>query len=640
MLVGQLLPRNPGSDRERGPAARGAPGKAAGMNRDTLAGVFCVAAWCALFFGLLSGAGLLALSFYEPPLSWFSLIGVNAHILWIEPAWSLLLNLLVAVGLSCGLLLARRLPKELVAIGVFSFLGFLQLALLTGRLHRLSAVVLAAGMSAVVCRRVLARGDAAMRWAARSLPALAGVWLLALAGCVFTERWQEKRALDGLPPAIERPNVLLIVADTLRADRMSAYGYPRPTTPFFERLAQESTLFSHAVATSSWTLPAHASLFTGLYPYQHGANGEALAEKHVTLAEVLRDRGFLTAAFVANTSFVHRRTGLAQGFARYEDLFGSPLDMAKRTVFGRRLLPRAANALGYFDTLGRKTAEDINRRFLAWLDARGNHARRPFFVFLNYMDTHDPYMPPREFALRFSAQADRLVRREPVFMDTTRPVTASAEQQKLESDAYDSSIAYLDAQLEKLCAALAERKLLDNTLVVITSDHGEALFEHGRFGHGSALHREQIHIPLLFRLPGRVEAGWRDPRAVDITAVPATILALLNVGGPTPGENLAPFGSGADAAETQPAAFSDLDHYRWVFINKPSRDIWVRSLVTPEWHFLRNADGSVELYDWKHDPAELNNLAATPQGEPVVQKFLGELSRHTSQYQVAQKSGR
>jgi arylsulfatase A-like enzyme len=387
-------------------------------------------------------------------------------------------------------------------------------------------------------------------------------------------------------------------------------------------------------------LPAHASLFTGLYPYEHAANGTALAERHTTLAEVLRDHGYRTAAFVANTSLVHRHTRLAQGFLRYEDIFGSPMDMAKRTVFGRRILPRVAHWLNHYNILGRKTAAHVNRDLLAWLDAQQGGARRPFFVFLNYFDVHDPYMPPREFAERFSANAERLMRREPVFMDAAAPVKASAEQAAMESDAYDAAVAYVDAQLEKLFRALEERKLLAETLVVITSDHGEALFEHGDFGHSSSLYREQIHIPLLFRLPGRVPAGLRDTRPADLTTVPATILALAGVGGTFPGRNLVPFGASEPLDHASQVAFSDLDRYLWVFTNKPSGDIWIRSLVTAKWHFLRNVDGSVELYEWKNDPAENRNLAATPEGQTVVQRFLNELSTHMTSKQVARRNNR
>jgi len=585
-------------------------------------------AWFGIAFGLLEGALLLYFCNTAPIMSEMAKLGVNADILWIAPAFDLPLFLLLAIALSIVCAIVPRIPAERVALAGLTLLAAYGLAIAPMRLLPWASQILALGATVAVVRWAAQRMDRVTAFFRRSLPAVAGVWLLAallIGGGARLREWQDARSLPAA--AAGRPNVLLIVLDTVRADRLSLYGYARPTTPFLAKLGVQSVVFTQAVSTSSWTLPAHASLFTGLHPHEHGATEEHLDSAHPTLAETFAAHGYRTAGFTANTIMTQRRTGLDRGFQHYEDLFANFVDAASRTTFGRRLI-RYAPRLGYHDWPGRKSAAAINGSLLHWLDSRGTE--RPFFVFLNYFDAHGPYLPPREFAARFSAQPDALVARRPYdgWGYAGEPVDSAAQQ--MESDAYDASLAYLDAQLAQLFEQLRALGRLDNTLVVITSDHGESIFEHNAFGHSMNLYRENLHIPLLFHWPGRVSAGIRDSRLADLTAVPATVLQLAGIQTAWPSVGLAPFqqqpaGASRPLAEL---ARNSASPKHW-----PNHTGWLKSLVTDRWHLILHQSGRAELFDWQADPQERNDLAR--EGHPAVHELTAELNSRVHGARVA-----
>jgi arylsulfatase A-like enzyme len=585
-------------------------------------------AWFGIVFGMLEGALLLYFCNAAPIMSEMGKHGVNADILWIAPAFDLILFLSLAIALVAACALVRRIPASNAAFACFTLLATYGLALAPMRLLPWASQVLALGVTIAVVRWAAPRMNLVTTFFRRSLPAVAAMWLLAALLIGGGARLREWQAVRSLPPAeANRPNVLLIVLDTVRADRLSLYGYSRSTTPFLDALGEQSAVLTQAVSTSSWTLPAHASLFTGLHPNLHGATEDRLDTRSATLAETFAAHGYRTAGFTANTIMTQRRTGLDRGFQHYEDLFANLTDAASRTTFGRRLL-RFASRFGYHDWPGRKSAAAINGSFFSWLDSRGTD--RPFFAFLNYFEAHGPYLPPREFAARFSAQPDALVARRPYngWAYAGEPVDAAVRE--MESEAYDASLAYLDAQLEQLFAQLRARGLLDSTLVVITSDHGESIFEHGAFGHSMNLYRENLHIPLLFHWPGRVPSGVRDARLTDLTAVPATILDLAGISAPWPTASLAPF-------QQEPPGtvwpLSELARNADAPKHWPNHSGWLKSLVSDRWHLILHQSGRAELFDWQADPQELNDLAR--EGHPAVHELTNELTSRLHGARVA-----
>ena len=306
-----------------------------------------------------------------------------------------------------------------------------------------------------------------------------------------------------------KPNVLVILIDALRADRLGIYGYHRDTSPEIDAFASESIVFSRAYAQSPWTKPSVPTLFTSLYPVQHGVyEGEAhagagrlesdvLSEAYTTLAETFQSSGYDTVAYVHN-AHLDAEGGFAQGFDLYEQ--------------------------------GGLSAEEINQRFLGFLDADRS---RPFFAYLHYLDAHWPFQPEVPFKDRFGKPTEASIfdrenwkgLRERV-NDSTIQLT-DEDRARLQ-DRHDGGVSEIDNQLGQLWTALRERGVLDQTIVLLTSDHGEELLDHGAVGHGGTLFREVIDIPLVLRLPGGADSGSRDQVARLLDVFP-TLTALAGV---------------------------------------------------------------------------------------------------------------
>ena len=281
----------------------------------------------------------------------------------------------------------------------------------------------------------------------------------------------------------------MITLDTTRWDRLGAYGDRAAMTPNLDRLAQEGVLFEQAIAPAPLTLPAHCTLFTGLLPPRHGVRdngGYALGAAHRTLASVLKDQGWRTAAFVA--AFVlDSRWGLDQGFERYHDNF----------ELGRY----RGGSLG---DIARRGSEVVDVA-LPWLE---EHANQPFFAWLHFYDPHAPYDPPEPFRTKFA--------RAP----------------------YAGEIAYTDSQVGRILKWLDTRGLTDRTIVVAVGDHGESLDQHGESLHGLFVYDATTHVPLIVRTPFSGTMGRRVASVVRGEDVMPTILDL--VGGSIPDEHPGP----------------------------------------------------------------------------------------------------
>ncbi len=422
----------------------------------------------------------------------------------------------------------------------------------------------------------------------RSTRGLTLLLALILAACDAGEAEGEQGAAEARSAASaeERPRtqaILLIVLDTLRADHLSLHGYARPTSPRLDDFAQRATVYAQAKATSPWTLPSHASLFTGLYPFEHGArtfdpaaledpdetgNVGCLGAEHLTLAEVLRDAGYATAAIGANEGFLDARFGLDQGFEHYD--------------------------------IRRGRGPELNQRAFLWLVA---HKDEPFFLFLNYMDTHRPY---------------NCVEREG-FPDCGTPKQATALLRELSSMAldqglepppekvarlvqqYDTSIANLDAALGELFDQLDAWGVLERALVIVTSDHGEYLGEHGLFEHSKDVYEEVQHVPLIVHHPG--QDGRRDvDEAISIARIPALVLDHAQ-GNP---ERPASFDRHPQGA----AVLAENYFSRMHDLNKPRGDALRRirrAVYAGSDKLVLTGDSAVELYELEQDPGERTN---------------------------------
>jgi arylsulfatase A-like enzyme len=419
------------------------------------------------------------------------------------------------------------------------------------------------------------------------------------------------------------PNILLVVMDTLRADHVSCYGYPRRTTPRIDQIARESVQFDTAIASSSWTLPSHASILTGLFPSEHGAQRDPLDKRYALLSEVLADRGYRTGAVSANTQLFTRAQGFARGFQHFDDSFFSPADSILRTLYGRQLGKWGGKAIRTDDVPGRRRAWDVTNSALRWIDADRS---RPFFLVLNYMEPHDPHAPPQPWRSKFSKS-----RNPGGLVDSERGRTnprLNAEQQQDEIDAYDGSVALADEQIGRLLSVLDGKGLREKTLVVITSDHGEGLGQHGLQGHGTALYWDMVHVPLILRWPGHVPPAVHVTQPVSQVALAATLLDLAGLQNSIhfPGQSLTATWQSPDAPGTLTESLSELA--KAPYGNNRNVPVFhgaMKSLVQDSWQYIWHEKFGGQLYNWKDDPAEVHDLARTPEGQRLAARFADQL---------------
>jgi arylsulfatase A-like enzyme len=405
--------------------------------------------------------------------------------------------------------------------------------------------------------------------------------------------------------ATPRNNIVLLVMDTVRADHLSCYGYPRPTTPNLSRLAAEGVLFEQAIAPTSWTLPSLASIYTGLLPHQHGATWQhAMALEPMTLAEILRGRGYETAAFNANASFGLAGWGLDQGFGVYADAHTWLRHNLAATFAGQSIyqaLVREFVSFNEFDTLN---AAEVNQQVFAWLQHCSVH---PYFLFINYMDAHSPYLPPAPYDHRFGKVPKSVLRRLTYRMKDgrlSRPFSIRERQDVI--DGYDNSLYFLDEQIARLLGVLRAMPGAGRTFVLVAGDHGEGFGEHGTYDHGWNLNREVLHVPLLINGPG-VPGGRRVTGAVPLQELFPTVLRLAvgNIGDPVDRASLSRFWlpAGRPAADATPV-LSELAYQK-----RDRSRVTTLSLCDGRWHYLLDSAGRAELFDWRTDAGETRNLA-------------------------------
>jgi arylsulfatase A-like enzyme len=571
-------------------------------------------AWLGIAYGLLEGLEFTALGFVPGALAWRS--GNAPRVLWVAPLVYGLAFTIVAALVAMVARVARRIDWAPVLFFVLAAAGGYLGASLQGELFSpWSSALLGVGAATQLTRLFRRHRETWTRAIHRSLPALAmgvaAIALIEVGAARLSEWWQLRRlpALTGQPP-----NVLLLVLDTLRADHVSSYGYHRPTTPHLDRLAAESVVFEHAYSNSSWTLPAHASLMTGRYVFEHRAGEERrpyLDNRFPTLATQLRARGYATGGFVANTFWCGRQTGLNRGFIHYEDFYGSAADAFARTVLGRLLTYSVLPRFGFVDIPGRKSAARVNADLLTWVDGLGG---RPFFAFVNYLDVHGPYLPPAPYHGRFASASAASSSATTIELGAITGATTVPPMPVLQGwiDRYDESLAYLDAQLGVLVDRLRERGLLDRTLLIVTSDHGEAWGEHQLVYHGNSLYLHQIRVPLLVRYPALERNGRRELRPAALDRVPATVGTVLggSLADAFPGESLLKVHA---AADVDGVTVAEVGRRRGVPRDWPTAAGWIKGLQTDRWQLILSQSGRAQLFDLQADPRQEHDLARRAQ---------------------------
>ncbi len=437
-------------------------------------------------------------------------------------------------------------------------------------------------------------------------------------GMPLVRQAAERSSVAALPaPPQGAPNVLLIVLDTVRADHCSLYGYSRPTTPTIDALADRGVVFDWAIAAAPWTLPSHSSMFTGRYCNQLTATWLIpLDSQHPTLAETLAGRGYATGGFVGNIAYCDRDWGVARGFSHYEDYYVRPEVIAFSSSLGQSVL--GGSPRHRFPFVIRNNAATVTRRALRWLDEVGD---RPFFAFLNYYDAHYIYDPEPPYDAMF-ADGDTT----PILRPRGR-VTTDEEMRRF-VDAYDGCLAYIDQHISVLMEGLRSRDLLQNTLIVITSDHGEHFGEHGLIGHSNGVHRPLLRVPLVIVPPGGLDRGQRIAQPVSLRDLAATILAQVDAPAALPGHTLLPApGSADETLAASSAAFSSVRERP----NAPGTAGGAFSLFARGFQLILSGPEDrrrLRLYDTSEDVAEERNLAGTEEGKATAAELLPQLESH------------
>lgn len=401
--------------------------------------------------------------------------------------------------------------------------------------------------------------------------------------------------LASCAPAGPKTSVVIIIMDTARQDRLACYGHFRDNTPNLDELARESTVFRSAYSVSSWTAPAHASLFTGLYPAAHGCTQEnwTMGEDLVTLAEVLRHNGYQTYGITENPT-ISASFGFGQGFDSYQEVW-RPRDYGEENP-------------AYY----------LFEGVLAGLDRQ-----KPFFLFINFIEPHAPYDSSHEFIDAYVEDPTSGPNGNDGKEFYLGKVTFSEADFRHMKALYDAEILYTDHQIGRIMERLKSEGLWEETIFIVTSDHGENIGEHGHMEHYFSLHQTTVKIPLMIRYPAFFRPGTEDVEPTQITDIFPTLMNLLGL---DPGE-----AHGADLLE--PGARSNrpvLCEFYWpsqalhaygedgddMAMNRWKRHL--KAVIYGSDKLIWASDGDHEFYDLTEDPEERHNLIASPDAAPKV----------------------
>ena len=625
------------------------------------------AAAAVLSVGLVGG---LAMGVVESTFHKRSLLDHGAVWLWIESlSFSVVTHVAFCLGVCAAACLVggltiravkrldgRRAPGALAFAGLFvgeALMTAWGIALMAGSdlpvglaglawaaLAWLGALALVVPVCRWLSRRLLGR---LLATATRVAVWPAGVAAVIAVAVLVSDRRQPQPA-DGFWPVsaaqgttrpIDRPpNIVLVVCDALRADRLGCYGYTRPTSPHIDAFAADAAVFERAVSPAPWTIPAHASIFTGLYPSQHGARFGLtrlwLDDDFVTLAEALRERGYETIGLSSNP-IVSPVTNLTQGI----DRFVSPIEYGYswgathlaffRQVFGKMGVLGPIVARWFAADPGGHATTALAETYL-----RGRDPSRPLFLFVNLMETHDPYEPMDAYRRCF-VQPDEVVRSYQLDQNgrTTwqyalagKPVYSPSDIGIL-SDLYDARVRELDDHFADLMRILADVVDLDHTVIVLTSDHGENLGERGLLGHQFCIYNTLLHVPLIVRYPGAIRRQ-RTGRLVQTCDLFPTLLGWAGAGATQTGKVMArPLMPDAPATSTSAGRSAYAEYLFWpasplemLQRMDPSFDgsrwrVAYRAVFHDRWKLILGSGRRFELYDLTADPSESRNVVAS-----------------------------
>ncbi|QDU83212.1 Arylsulfatase [Planctomycetes bacterium Pla163] len=422
----------------------------------------------------------------------------------------------------------------------------------------------------------------------------------ALACALFAAACSDGAAPESADSSAAAPkNVLMVVVDTLRADRLGCYGAERDTSPNIDELAARGTRFARTQTVAPWTMPSIATLFTGLFPSAHGVVDatRALPTEAVTLAETFAAAGYSTGGVVSHT-IIGEVTGYDQGFEYFDE----------------------TNARGH-EWVSTASVTDLAEEMLVEFAERD----QPFFLFVHYFDPHYEYLPHDEFDFA-SAGSGRLDGSQSIGALRRMMADFTPDELAYLRDVYDEEIAHTDAGIGVLLAALDEAGATDDTVVLLTADHGEEFVEHGWLGHTRSLYQQVLDVPLVVVAPGSGPSGHVVDTPVSTVAVAPTVLELAGVAGPNgmQGASLAPFVRGESGGDSTPVltevAFLPLRPDGFV------RRAFGQSILSGDLKLVRDEDaGTVVLYDLGTDPGERDDVAdARPDRRDAL---LAELER-------------
>lgn len=410
------------------------------------------------------------------------------------------------------------------------------------------------------------------------------------------------------------PNILVIVIDALRYDHVSYAGYDRQTTPHLDALAQEGTFYTNMYTSAPWTLPSITSLLTGHIPSEHGLSGlnPQLPLEVPSLPEIMRNHGYETFA-ISNNVWFSSFSGLDRGFEGFHNL-SRLFDDDADTVW-KQWLERAYQKYLYIRSDDGVTC--TNRLFLRWLANRATE--QPYCAWLHYMEPHAPYSPPQAWRSRFRHKAlsdEDIISLNCNAIDyVCGLVDRSEEELQALIDLYDSEIAYLDHHIGRLIQSLRSRQLLDDTLLIVTADHGEHIGDNGLMGHQYSLSDRLIHVPFLIRYPGSVQDNEVDTRMFQLTDVFCTLCNLVGAHderGDNANFDLLAGHEGrtwilAEYLDSDPERITQRDATQDV--EKITADL--RAVRDRSHKLVWRSDGSYDFYNLTVDSKEANDISGT-----------------------------
>lgn len=574
-------------------------------------------------------------------------VGMAAALVAIELMFSIPLEprgflALVAIGLMAGLTglgggyiaykidvskKPERLAAPFTAIPILAGLTFLFVWM---QVYKVGSPTSLSSLLSLLAYGVLTLATAAVAWRAgaaavrRATYGLAVV-LLVLGGIGWTKTQPNNATHAAYSDGHAIRRVVLITIDTLRRDALSCYG-GETETPNLDRLAADGVVFDNALSAAPWTLPAMASIMTGMPPAGHTAvvQTSTLPTSVVTIAERMRDAGYHTGAVVDNEYFARDRS-MDQGFASYQ---AYPKQRSLDSVW-RAVLSRVKRL--YF--LNKVTTTDITDLAIRWVE---DNREREFLFWTHYFDPHGPWQPPAAY--------QPTIKPPPGMSYTFRGVAdvraglkaGQPEQRDWIKHLYDAEVRYVDAEVGRLLDALRSLGLYDDALIIVTSDHGEEFFEHGNFGHGQSLYDELLGVPLIVKLPGNRTTG-RAGAYVPTQAIKATLLDVCGLEYDNPDENVVSFAPLLDNPE---ANFEEKPIFSGAACFYEDREAvtFQRTKYIRALHSLED-----EMYNLTEDPGELNNIVGG--GAPLVGTAHGLLDEHErmcadmrERFQVFQKN--